>query len=125
MTRHAIGENPLAQDFRAACTGGHAHRRQRRPLRIAFLPHSYYRDPMLRTVTVKLHDRVLADIESEARSRRVSRSEVVRERLERSKTSKGSVWDKMQDLVVKEDRAPTDLASNKARLRGYGRSGTG
>jgi len=80
---------------------------------------------MLRTVTVKLHDRILADIESEARSRRLTRSEIVRERLERSKTSKGSVWEKMQDLVVNEDRAPTDLASNKARLRGYGRSGTG
>jgi len=80
---------------------------------------------MLRTVTVKLHDRVLADIESEARSRRLTRSDIVRERLERSKTSKGSVWEKMQDLVVNEDQAPTDLASNKARLRGYGRSGTG
>ena len=71
---------------------------------------------MLRTITVKLHDRVLADIESEARSRRVSRSEVVRERLEHSKTARGSVWDKMQDLVVIDDRAPTDLASNKKRL---------
>jgi len=80
---------------------------------------------MLRTVTIKLNDHVLADIESEARSRRVSRSEVVRERLEHSKTDKGSVWDKMQDLVIKEDRAPIDLASNKVRLRGYGRSGTG
>jgi hypothetical protein len=28
----------------------------------------------------------------------------------------------MQDLVVEEDVAPADLASNKARLRGYGRS---
>jgi hypothetical protein len=80
---------------------------------------------MLRTVSIKLHDRVLADIESEARSRQVSRSEVVRERLDRSKTAKGSVWDKMQDLVIVEDRAPTDLSSNKARMRGYGRSGTG
>jgi len=80
---------------------------------------------MLRTVSIKLHDRVLADIESEARSRQVSRSEVVRERLDRSKTDKGSVWDRMQDLVIEDDRAPTDLASNKARMRGYGRSGTG
>lgn len=80
---------------------------------------------MLRAISIKLHDRVLADIESEARSRRVSRSEVVRERLDRSKSAKGSVWDKMQDLVIEEDRAPTDLSSNKARMRGYGRSGTG
>ena len=80
---------------------------------------------MLRTVSIKLHDRVLADIDSEARSRQVSRSEVVRERLDRSKTDKGSVWDRMQDLVIEDDRAPTDLASNKARMRDYGRSGTG
>ena len=80
---------------------------------------------MLRTVSIKLHDRVLADIESEARSRQVSRSEVVRERLDRSQTAKGSIWDRMQDLVIEDDRAPTDLASNKARMRDYGRSGTG
>lgn len=81
--------------------------------------------PMLRTITVKLQDRVLADLDAEARSRRVSRSEVVRGRLERSTAAKASVWDKMQDLVVRDDRAAADLASNKARLRGYGRSGTG
>lgn len=77
---------------------------------------------MLRTVTVKLQDRVLSDIEAEARARRISRSEVVRERLEKSGPPKGSVWDRMRDLVIKDDAAPADLASNKARLRGYGRS---
>jgi Arc/MetJ-type ribon-helix-helix transcriptional regulator len=76
----------------------------------------------MRTVTVKLQDRLLSEIEAVARTRRVSRSEVVRERLERTEFPKGSVWDRMQDLVVDEDRAPADLASNKARLRGYGRS---
>lgn len=80
---------------------------------------------MLRTVTVKLQDRLLAEIEAEARSRRVSRSEVVRERLASTKAKKGSLWERMQDLVVREDLAPTDLASNKSHLRGYGRSGTG
>ena len=77
---------------------------------------------MLRTLTVKLQDRVLADIEAEARARRVSRSEVVRERLEKPRPSKGSVWDRMRDLVIGDDTAPVALASNKARLRGYGRS---
>ena len=75
----------------------------------------------LRTVTVKLHDRLLSEIEAVARSRRVSRSEVVRERLAQTELPKGSVWDRMQDLVIDEDHAPADLASNKARLRGYGR----
>ena len=77
---------------------------------------------MLRTVTVKLHDRVLADIETEARARRTTRSAVVRERLERPARSNGSVWDRMRDLVIRTDAAPADLASNKQRLRGYGRS---
>ena len=76
----------------------------------------------LRTITVKLQDRLLAEIETVARARRVSRSEVLRERLEQAESPTGSVWDRMQDLVIEEDRAPSDLASNKARLRGYGRS---
>jgi Arc/MetJ-type ribon-helix-helix transcriptional regulator len=76
----------------------------------------------LRNVTVKLQDSLLAEIEATARVRRVSRSEVMRERLERAQSPKGSIWDRMQDLVVEEDGAPADLASNKARLRGYGRS---
>ena len=76
----------------------------------------------LRTVTVKLQDRLLSEIEAVARARRVSRSEVVRERLAQTEFPKGSVWDRMQDLVVDEDHAPADLASNKARLRDYGRS---
>jgi hypothetical protein len=78
----------------------------------------------LRTLTVKLDDRLIAEIESEARTRRVSRSVVVRERLERSKHSPGSLWQRMHDLVIDSDSAPADLAFNKARLRGYGRSRT-
>jgi hypothetical protein len=76
----------------------------------------------LRTVTVKLHDRLLSEIEAVARSRRVSRSEILRERLAQGDAPNGSVWERMQDLVIAEDHAPADLASNKARLRGYGRS---
>ncbi|MBI3374228.1 MAG: ribbon-helix-helix protein, CopG family [Betaproteobacteria bacterium] len=76
----------------------------------------------LRTVTVKLQDRLLAEIEGVARARGVSRSEILRARLEQAESSAGSVWDRMQDLVIDEDRAPADLSSNKARLRGYGRS---
>ncbi len=83
---------------------------------------SYYPAVVYRTVSVKLKDRVLADIEAEARARRVTRSAVVRERLERPGAASGSVWGRMQDLVLRGGAAPTDLASNKARLRGYGGS---
>ena len=76
---------------------------------------------MYRTVTVKLKDRVLAEIEAEARVRRTPRSAVVRARLERPAAA-GSAWDRMQDLVIRSDAAPADLAANKAYLRGYGAS---
>ncbi len=76
---------------------------------------------MFRTVSVKLEDRILADIEAEARARRITRSAVVRERLERPGAANGSVWGRMQDLVIRST-APADLSSNKARLRGYGAS---
>ncbi len=78
----------------------------------------------LRNVTVKLEDSLLAEIESTARTRRVSRSQIMRERLERVEAPGNSVWDRMQDLVVGDDAEPPDLASNKARMRGYGRAGS-
>lgn len=77
---------------------------------------------MLRAVTIKIADQALAEIEAEARARRVSRSTVVRERLERAKQRRGSVWEAMHDLVTDGRTAPADLASNKSLLRGYGRS---
>ncbi|MCC6209586.1 MAG: ribbon-helix-helix protein, CopG family [Burkholderiales bacterium] len=76
----------------------------------------------LRAVSIKLQDRLLAEIEAAARARRVTRSEIVRERLARAESPGGSVWDRMRDLVIEDDRAPADLASNPARMRGYGRS---
>jgi len=79
---------------------------------------------VLKNMTVKLDDATIADIEAEARSRRIPRSAVVRERLARGKTGKGSLWDLMQDLVIHEDGAPRDLAANKSHLRGYGKSGS-
>ncbi|MFM9972188.1 MAG: CopG family transcriptional regulator [Burkholderiales bacterium] len=79
---------------------------------------------MLRTITIRLQDRLLAQIDAEARSRRVTRADLVRERLAMAKAKKVSVWDGMQDLVLTEDRAPVDLASNNVHLRGYGRSGS-
>jgi hypothetical protein len=75
---------------------------------------------MSRTITVKLDDRILAQIEAEARVRRTTRSAVVRERLERPGAAGGSAWNRMKDLVLSADSAPADLASNKSHLRGYG-----
>jgi len=78
---------------------------------------------MLRTVTVKLKDRLLAEIEAEARARRTTRSAVVRARLERPAAPTGSAWDRIHDLVIRGEPAPPDLAANKAHLKGYGGHG--
>src|SRR5712691_5242763 len=66
---------------------------------------------VLRTVTVKLKDRVLAEIEAEARARRTTRSAVVRARLERPAAPTGSAWDRIHDLVIRGEPAPPDLAA--------------
>ncbi len=75
----------------------------------------------MKTLTVKLPDPLFAEIESAARSRKVTKSEIVRERLERSKTGKQSLWSRMEDLVIHDESLPTDLATNKEHLRRYGK----
>ena len=76
----------------------------------------------VKTLTVKLPDPLFAEIESAARSRKVTKSEIVRERLERSKTGKRSLWSRMEDLVIHDESLPTDLATNKEHLRHYGKN---
>jgi hypothetical protein len=83
--------------------------------------HRYY-DGFVKTLTVKLPDPLFAEIESAARSRRVTKSEIVRERLERSKSEKTSLWSRMQDLVIEGESLPRDLSSNKEHLRQYGKN---
>jgi hypothetical protein len=82
----------------------------------------------MRTITVRLPDPLMADIEAEARRRKISKSGVVRERLQRTR----SVWssavqlDDIADLIGSVDGLPTDLSSHvKPHLRatGYGRRG--
>lgn len=76
----------------------------------------------MKTLTVKLPDPLFAEIEGAARERNVTKSEIVRERLERSNTGKQSLWSRMEDLVIHDESLPTDLATHKARLRHYGKN---
>jgi hypothetical protein len=76
----------------------------------------------MRTLTVKLPDPLFAEIESAARARKVAKSEIVRERLERSQTAKTSLWSRMEDLVIQTDKLPPDLSSNKEHLKNYGKN---
>jgi len=76
----------------------------------------------MRTLTVKLPDQLFAEIESAARARKVAKSEIVRERLERAQTAKTSLWSRIEDLVIQSDSLPPDLSSNKEHLKNYGKN---
>jgi hypothetical protein len=70
-----------------------------------------------------LPEQLMADIEVEARARRISKSEVVRERLQRA----GRTWpfDSIADLIGSAEDLPTDLSARKKdylRATSYGRN---
>ena len=80
-----------------------------------------------KTVTFRLPEGLIAEIEREARVRRVSKSEVVRDRLRAGAPASGVRelrFDGIADLVGSVDGLPSDLSSGrKAYLKttGYGR----
>ena len=76
----------------------------------------------MKTLTVKLPDPLFAEIAGEARVRKVSKSEVVRERLGRVKAKNTSLWSRMADLVIEDQALPRDLSVNKAHLKDYGKN---
>lgn len=81
----------------------------------------------MKTLTVRLPEALVADIEEESRGRRVSKSDVVRERLSlpvRSRPPRMSAGS-IADLVGSVDGLPGNLSSRrKAYLKstGYGRN---
>jgi Ribbon-helix-helix protein, copG family len=78
----------------------------------------------MKTFVVRLPDVLAAQIEAEARERRVSKSDVVRERLENGTgLKKGSGLEAIADLIGSIDGLPPDLSSRKKhylRVTGYG-----
>lgn len=86
----------------------------------------------MKTLTVRLPETLAADIETESRARSVSRSDVVRERLQRRSGTPapagGTTLDLIRDLVGSVDGLPADLsarASDYLRTRGYGKNRSG
>ena len=69
----------------------------------------------MKTLTVRLPEPLVADIEAESRGRRISKSDVVRERLERAprKRRHASSLDAIADLIGSVDGLPTDLTTRK------------
>ena len=80
----------------------------------------------MKTLTVRLPEPLAAEIEAEARARKISKSDVVRERLERSPGTgePAAAPYAIADLIGSVDGLPRDLSARKKdylRLTGYGR----
>jgi len=80
----------------------------------------------MRTISLKLPDDLLTQLEGEAKARRVTKSSVVRESLEkalRKQTSRGgaSCYDLAHDLAGKLKGLPKDLADNPKYMEDFGR----
>jgi hypothetical protein len=79
----------------------------------------------MKTLTVRLPDALAAQIEAESRERRISKSDVVRERLNRGRPKQDAraALDSIGDLIGSVDGLPADLSRNiKKYLKatGYG-----
>jgi Arc/MetJ-type ribon-helix-helix transcriptional regulator len=81
----------------------------------------------MKTLTVRLPETLVADIESESRGRKVSKSDVVRERLERAgrpKRRSVAAFEAIRDLIGSVSGLPEDRSARaKAHLAatGYGK----
>ena len=75
----------------------------------------------MKTLTVRLPEPLVADIEAESRGRRISKSDVVRERLELApsvRRRRMASLNAIADLIGSVDGLPVDLsARKKAYLR--------
>ena len=85
----------------------------------------------MRTLTVRLPEPLVADIEAESRGRKISKSDVVRERLElapRVRQRCSASLRAIADLVGSVDGLPSDVARHKKaylRSTGYGQKRPG
>ena len=79
----------------------------------------------MQTISLKLPEDLLADLDREAKARRVTKSVVVRESLEkalrnRSRRRASSCYDLARDLAGKVRGLPRDLATNPRFMEGLG-----
>lgn len=81
----------------------------------------------MKVLTVRLPERVVAQIDAESRRRRVSKSDVIRERLEagEGRRSPGATsLETIADLIGSIDDLPPDLSGRRKHYltaTGYGR----
>ena len=79
----------------------------------------------MKTISLKLSDTLLARLEEEARVRRISKSELVREGIERALEGNTvaedpSCYELGRDLAGSLKGLPADLATNPDHLEGFG-----
>ena len=81
----------------------------------------------MKSITIRLPEPLVAEIDAESRARGVSKSDVVRERLQRvvhGAAEPAPVPYDIADVVGSVDRGPRDLSARKKehlRKTGYGR----
>ena len=81
----------------------------------------------MKTLTVRLPELLVAELEVESRGRGCSKSDIVRERLQhgaRSARRQSAPLDAIADLIGSVDGLPADLSARKKRYlkaTGYGR----
>ena len=79
----------------------------------------------MKTLTVRLPEALVSDIEAESRARKLSKSDVVRERLTNGRSDIGPpVLDAIAELIGSVDGLPPDLSSARKQhltTTGYGR----
>ena len=81
----------------------------------------------MKTLTVRLPEPLVADIEAESRDRKISKSDVIRERLEVSPKRRGrhaASLSAIADLIGSVDGLPADISARKKeylRATGYGK----
>ena len=81
----------------------------------------------MKTLTVRLPEALVAEIEVESRGRGCSKSDIVRERLQRAAPPTRAL-DSIADLIGSVDGLPADLSARKKRYleaTGYGRKRSG
>ncbi|MGE0120412.1 MAG: hypothetical protein AB7S71_16875 [Dongiaceae bacterium] len=81
----------------------------------------------METLTVRLPEALAQDIEAESKARKISKSDVVRERLQRAAATPWrhpASLAAIADLIGSVDRLPADLSAQRKRhlkATGYGR----
>ncbi len=84
----------------------------------------------MKTLTVRLPETLVAEIEAESRGRKISKSNVVRERLSlarRPARARVAPLDAIADLIGSVEGLPADLSTRRKeylRTTGYGKKRT-